>query len=160
MFFNPVFPNALRYEMAGKTDAIESILADLHTLDSKIGLIAQKLKTMEQNEEVIGRTLIALNGRLKKSEEQLALGGAGSRQAQGAQSSSEELEKKFATKQDFKELRYVLDTINPLEFATVSQVRELIAERLKDLGTESKDLKKRLEEQGPGGKASSLFKKI
>ncbi len=142
-----------------KADAIETILADLRTLDSKIGLIAQKLKTMEQNEEVIGRTLIALNQRLKKAEEQLAAGGVG---AVGRGGSAEELEKKYATKQEMKELRYVLDTINPLEFATVSQVRDLINEKLKLLADAKKELDKRASEldQGPGTRAAGLFKKL
>ena len=145
--------------MASKQDTVETILADLRTLDSKIGLIAQKLKTMEQNEEVIGRTLIAINTRLKKAEEQIASGGGSS----GARSGSfEELDKKFATKQDLAEIRYVLDTINPLEFATIAQVKELLKEKLKELGEAKKDLDKRASEvdSGPGGRASTLFKKL
>ena len=145
--------------MATKQDVIETILADLRTLDSKIGLIAQKLRTMEQNEEVIGRTLIALNGRLKRAEEQLASGG-GSAGVRGA-SSSEELEKKFVTKQELKELKYVLDNINPLDYATISQVKELLNEKLADLKAAKKEGERKNEEgRGPGGGAASLFKKI
>ncbi len=104
---------------------LESILADLHTLDSKIGLIAQRIKTMEQNEEVIGRTLITLNNRLKAAEEK-----AGTASSRGQSQDAAELEKKYATKQEIKEIRYTLDMINPLQYATLQQLRDLLEERL------------------------------
>jgi prefoldin subunit 5 len=104
---------------------LESILADLHTLDSKIGLIAQRIKTIEQNEEVIGRTLITLNNRLKTVEEK---GGPVSQR--GATTDTTELEKKFATRQELKEIRYTLDMINPLQYASLQQVRDLVDEKM------------------------------
>ena len=145
-----------------KADIIESVMADLRSLDSKLGLIAQKLRTMEKNEEVIGRTLIALNARLKKLEEQASSGGfsaiPGNRPSTA---SAGELERKFATKQELTELRYVLDTINPLEFATISQVRELLEEKLVSLKAAKKDADDRApSSRGVGGQAAGLFKKL
>jgi hypothetical protein len=107
-----------------KREEFESVTADVHTLDAKLGLVAQRIKTMEQNEEVIGRTLIAINNRLKVLEEKSAAGGSRS----GAESA--DLEGRYATKQELKELRYTLDMINPLDYATIEQVRDLIDERM------------------------------
>jgi hypothetical protein len=145
-----------------KAEVIESVMADLRSLDSKLGLIAQKLRTMEKNEEVIGRTMIALNGRLKKLEEQAASGGfspsSGNRPSTASQ---EDLEKKFATKQELRELRYVLDTINPLDYATITQVRDLLEEKLGALKAAKKESdEKPPAQRGAGGGASGLFKRI
>lgn len=107
---------------------MESILADLHTIDSKIGLIAQRIKTIEQNEEVMGRTLITLNNRLKVLEEK-----AGPQTARASATDPAELEKKFATRQELKEIRYTLDMINPLQYASLQQVRDLVEEKFAKL---------------------------
>jgi hypothetical protein len=110
------------------------IRGELRTLDSRISLIGQKISTIERNEEVLGRTLVALNERMKKLE---AVGGAGT-QAAGAPSGEVEALRKeldalrgeMVTRQEIKQLSYTLETINPLEYATLSQVRELIREEL------------------------------
>ncbi len=143
-----------------KPEVIESMMADLRSLDSKLGLIAQKLRTMEKNEEVIGRTMIALNGRLKKLEEQAASGGFSTASAGRQASAAEDLDKKFATKQEIRELRYILDTINPLEYATISQVRELLEEKMAGLKAARKEADERPSPSRTGGGASGLFKKI
>ena len=38
----------------------------LHALDSKLNLVAQRIKIIENNEQVIGRTLVAHNKKLKE----------------------------------------------------------------------------------------------
>lgn len=112
-----------------KKEDLETIVAELRSLDSKVALLNQKLATSDKNAEVIARTLVAMNNRLKKLEE----GGQARAQNGGANASNEELERKFATKRELQELKYVLDSINPLEYATISQVRELVNERLGDV---------------------------
>jgi hypothetical protein len=37
-----------------------------------------------------------------------------------------------ATVEQVKELKYVIDSINPLEFSTLTQVRELIDKKIKE----------------------------
>ncbi|MFA6269055.1 MAG: hypothetical protein WC652_04530, partial [archaeon] len=44
----------------------------------------------------------------------------------------EDMRSRTATTESLKELKYVIDSINPLEFATLSQVRELIDKKLKE----------------------------
>ena len=107
-------------------DSIEALNSELQTLDSKINLMAQKLKNMEKNEEIMGRTLITLNEKLEKTTREGSAGASASR--------TQADEGKFATKQEIKELRALLDTINPLEFATIDQVKELLDDYLKKYG--------------------------
>lgn len=110
-----------------KSAAIASLENDVRSLESKIDLIIQKVKTSEKNEDVIGRTVVTLNNKLKKLEEGGLQGSAGGGTAQP----SEDLEKKFVTKEELKELKYTVDMINPLEFVTRDQVKELIEESKK-----------------------------
>ncbi len=113
----------------GKKEEQERIFSELRTLDAKIEVLAQKIKTIEKNEEVLGRTLLSVSQKLKKLEAGGFAGGVG---AKG--SSAEELDRKFALKSELAELRYVIDAINPLEYATISQVRDLLDEKLAELG--------------------------
>ena len=116
----------------------DAIKADLRTLDSKINLIAQKIRVMEKNEDVLGRTMVTLNDKLHKLEESggRASAAAASRPDSGA--ASEELKEKVkaleekldATHSQVLEMKYVIDSINPLEYATINQVRELLEEKL------------------------------
>ncbi|HEV8290052.1 MAG TPA: hypothetical protein VGQ00_03830 [Candidatus Norongarragalinales archaeon] len=110
---------------------LASVKSDLQTLDSKINLLNEKIRTIERNEEVIGRTIVALNEKVKKLETSAAEGGGGPGGAiDDLKAAVEELRKNMASKQEVQEVRYLLDTINPLEFATLDQVRELLKEEL------------------------------
>ncbi|OIO26162.1 hypothetical protein AUJ14_02550 [Candidatus Micrarchaeota archaeon CG1_02_55_22] len=141
--------------MAKATELV-TIVSDLHTLDSKINLLAQKMRTIEKNEEVLGRTLIALNNRIKKIEE----GGSTTRPSASSSGSTDgkALDLKYATKQELSEIRYVLDSINPLEYATVSQVRDLINEKFGDVKKTVASLKKDSEKEDSS--ATGMFEKI
>ncbi len=109
----------------------ESVRQDIHTLDSKISLIAQKLKTIEQNEEIIGRTIVAHNQKLKEMEEK---GGAapptsGSEASLPSKDSADLKKQVEELRKEVTEMRYVLNSINPLEFATLDQVKNLLKEK-------------------------------
>lgn len=105
--------------------------AEIRVLESKIDLIVQKIKTIEKNEEVIGRTLVTQNEKLKKLEQ--AGGGAGGASSEEIARLKEEiaaLKQESASKRELMELRYILEQINPLEFARINQVKEFIDERV------------------------------
>jgi len=117
---------------------LDAIKADMRTLDSKINLIAQKIRMMEKNEEVIGRTMVALNEKIKKLEEGGARATAGAAKAGESSADVSSLkdqlktleEKVEATHSQLLELKYVIDSINPLEYASLDQVKELLDEKL------------------------------
>ncbi len=131
----------------GKPGVID-VSAEVRALASKIDLLVQGFKNLEKNQEVIGRTLVAFNERLKKVE---AGGGAG-----GGGASAMALEKlrgdleamrgELASKTELQEVKFILEQINPLEFARVDQVKEFvrdeIAKQLEGKQTEGKKNKK------------------
>lgn len=88
----------------------------IKNLESKISLLEEEIKTMQKNEEIVGRTLIALNQKVKKFEETPA-----STQTTAVQETGN-----FATKEELKELKYTIDMINPLQYATLDQVKEVV----------------------------------
>ncbi len=108
--------------------------AGMRSVESKVDLIVQKIKSMEKNEEVIGRTLVAQNERLKKLESQIASGGVGG----GASASEiadikkavEDVQKSAAKQEDLLELKYIIDEINPLEFARADQMQEFLKDEV------------------------------
>jgi len=119
----------------------DDMKAEIQMLDSKISLIAQKIRMIEKNEDIIGRTIVVHNDKLHKLESSGPAPLAGSpAPAQGESSAGlaaevdalkkqvAELREQAATKSEVSELHYTLDTINPLDFVTLKQARKLIAE--------------------------------
>jgi hypothetical protein len=43
-----------------------------------------------------------------------------------------DMQSRMVSQEEFKELRYIIDSINPLEFATLSQVKDLIEKNKKE----------------------------
>lgn len=115
------------------------IAEDIRALNSSILLITQKIKYVVRNEKILGRNLIVLNKKIKNLEERI---NSPSEEKKGEVSSVEveklnkkievlealvsELQSSSVSKSDLKELKYVIDSINPLEFTTISQVKDLI----------------------------------
>ena len=113
--------------------------ADIRALNSSILLMTQKIKYIVRNEKILGRNLIVLNKKIKTLDEKIALNpqGTGSevnsagveslkKQVALLEAQVEDLQGRLATKEEVKELKYVIDSINPLEFATLSQVKDMI----------------------------------
>lgn len=134
---------------------IRDIIAEMHALDSKMRVVAQRMKIIEKNEQIIGKTLISHNKRLKEIESAVsgrvsisgARGGIGEVRAiidefkkisvdvhntveklrEETQKNKDIIEK---LKADLSEMRYVLDQINPMAYVTFDQVSDLIDEKL------------------------------
>ena len=114
--------------MVTKPGEFDSLKNDLRSLDSKINLVVQRIQGVEKNQEILGRTTVALNDRLKKAE---TGGSPGAGRIDADQETAiAELKKQLEELTgQVRELKYVLDTINPLEYATLDQVKELIADK-------------------------------
>ncbi len=117
-----------------KAVTLENVRNDVLTIDAKVLLLAEKLKTFERNETVLANTIVKLDGRLKTLEATSGTaGGASSAELKAVRAEVDELKKNMASREEVKELKYVLDSINPLEYATIDQVHELLNEKLKEL---------------------------
>jgi len=111
--------------------------AGMRSVESKIDLIVQKIKNMEKNEEVIGRTLVAQNERLKKIEGDVAQdavdgsgGGASASEIAEIRKEIDGLSKNAAKQEDLLELKYIIDQVNPLEFARTDQMQEFVRDEI------------------------------
>ena len=128
---------------------------ELQSLDSKIRIVAQRMRVIEKNEQIIGKTLVNHNRKLKELER----GGVSAQPVASAsvvehneKASSElnlQVEKLNSLvadlikeinynrelidnmRQDVNEMKYILDTINPMEYVTINQVKDLISEKFK-----------------------------
>lgn len=118
---------------------VGGVREDIRALNSSILLITQKIKYVVRNEKILGRNLIVLNKKLKLLEEKVV----SPKEISGEGASSEELnalkkkvelleaqvsdlQQRMVSREELQELKYIIDSINPLEFATLSQVRDLI----------------------------------
>jgi len=126
--------------MADKKEGIDAVKGDVKTLDAKLGLVAERIRMIEKNQEVVGRTLVALNEKIRKVGEGGGGGGrgAGSEEVEDLKKAVDRLAEQAATKKELNELRYILDTINPLEYASIDQVKELVDETAEKLRKELK----------------------
>ena len=121
--------------------------SDIRSLNSGLLIISQKIKYLVRNEKILGRNLIVLNKKIKSLEEKPSAGAAGmgsedmqiivqrieenSRKIAELDAKISELKEGSVSQEKFNELKYVIDSINPLEFATIQQVKDMLAETQK-----------------------------
>jgi len=122
------------------------IREDIRALNSSILLVTQKIKYLVRNEKILGRNLVVLNKKIRSIEEKFVnspqvsqSGGANAEEVEALkqkvallEAQLEDMRSRTASNESLKELKYVIDSINPLEFATLSQVRDLIDKRMKE----------------------------
>ena len=128
---------------------VTGIREDIRSLSSSVLVITQKMKYLVRNEKILGRNLIVLNKKIAGLEEKLSSGFFSSGTGTGGDSAGlaarlDEANKKIleleaqlsqlksfsASQEQLQELKYVIDSINPLEFATLGQVRDMIDEKI------------------------------
>ena len=128
---------------------VEGLMAEIHALNSKIQIIAQRMKIIERNEEIIGKTLISHNKVLKELEAtvtELKAGGGPAlpegvveefKKTKEVISSLKEKINENSARMDkiraeLNEVKYVLETFNPLQYATVDKVSDLVEEKIEE----------------------------
>jgi len=125
------------------------IREDIRALNSSILLITQKIKYLVRNEKILGRNLVVLNKKIRTLEEKIvsmptstSSGGASTPEVDllkqkiiMLEAQVEDLITRAALKEELKELKYIINSINPLEFATLTQVRELIDRKMEENNT-------------------------
>ena len=136
-------------KLSGKAQNIFSkITGDVKALNSSILVISQKIKYVVRNEKILGRNLLVLNKKIKSLQTPVSGGGDADFSAiqpelaeinrklsenaeaiAGLQSEVQNIRENYAKSGDVAEIKYVIDTINPLEFVSVKDVKELIAQQ-------------------------------
>ena len=129
---------------------------DIRSLNSSILIITEKMKYLVRNEKILGRNLIVLHKKLKALEEKFGLAQAGTGTGFGSgaiaagsaesqqlalaleeisgklaelQAEVQSMRENMASKEELKEMHYVVESINPLQFATLDQVKEMLGAR-------------------------------
>jgi hypothetical protein len=160
---------------------IIDVPSSINALDSKLRLVAQRIKIIENNEQIIGRTLVSHNKKMKELSDVVeALKAVGVKG--GATASSDKMKSEIITelaarlptvsgagesadvmkqllrmreeldatrklldkvRSDISEMKYVVDSINPVAYVTVDQVREIIDEKLEKRMERSKEKDKK-----------------
>ncbi|MBU2476483.1 hypothetical protein KKG83_03360 [Candidatus Micrarchaeota archaeon] len=130
---------------------IEDIIRDIKALNSSVLLLSQKMNYLVRNEKILGRNFIILNKKLKEVEHKkpVSLGSAvsegiseelkdtldsldegiknNSLMLNEVKSDLNKMNSVYAKKEDLTELKYIVEAINPLEFITLDQAKELLA---------------------------------
>jgi len=143
-----------RKERSGTAQySIEDLIRDIKALNSSVLLLSQKMNYLVRNEKILGRNFIILNKKLKafdkKTPSSMTESGAVSEELKDLLDELDEkvknnsfilnelksdltkLNSVYVKQEDLKELKYVVEAINPLEFATLDQVKDLIAQNKK-----------------------------
>ncbi|MFH1391093.1 MAG: hypothetical protein ABIH20_02150 [Candidatus Diapherotrites archaeon] len=131
--------------VSGKAQNIFSrINSDIRALNSSILVISQKIKYLVRNEKILGRNLLVLNKKIKtlqgtRGSDSADLSGIEPELAEinrklnekaeaiaRLDSEIENIKENYAKAEDVAEIKYVIDTINPLEFVSIKDVKELM----------------------------------
>jgi len=127
------------------------LIHDVKTLDSNLRVVAQQLSQIKRNERILARNLIALNKKINELRESSGSGGVDSTKIQELEDRivrmredimkiQEDVEylkqqlQRTLTSEDVAELKYIVETVNPLEFVTYKQVGDLVEKKLRELG--------------------------
>ena len=114
---------------------------DIKALQSSILVLSEKIKYLVHNEKILSRNILVLNKKIAAKGD----GGSGANAAssqqfkelqaeikelktriKGLESTLEMMSRRYAKAEDLKEMKYIIDNINPLEYTTVDQVKKLI----------------------------------
>ena len=123
------------------------IFQDIKALQSSILVLSQKIKYLVHNEKILGRNILILNKKIASINGGKTGVGSGvsdtelnkiySKQEEiehrlkNIESSLELFSKRYAKSEELKEMKYIIDNINPLEYTTVEQVKKIIKENKK-----------------------------
>jgi low affinity Fe/Cu permease len=126
-------------------DQSQNVYQDIKALQSSLLVLRQKIKYLVHNEKILGRNILVLNKKIasanspenqdsfasnEKIEEILKKMKDIENRMKGIESNLEMFSKRYARAEDLKEMKYVVDNINPLEYTTIEQVKKLIKEEM------------------------------
>jgi len=126
---------------ASESSSLKSMITQINVLNSKMQLIIQKLNKLESNFAVVSRTVISQNNTIKEMDSRLNSVESGEFDTSfSGGSNPEEIN---AIKEELKEMKYVIDSINPIAYVTVDEVADIINQKLLEHGIKSTKRKKK-----------------
>lgn len=125
-------------------DSNQNVYQDIKALQSSILVLRQKMKYVVHNEKILGRNILVLNKKLaainepnkkdmefssEKFNEILKKLNEIENRMQNIEANIEMFSRRYAKAEDLKEMKYIVDNINPLEYTTVEQVKKMINQK-------------------------------
>ncbi|PIU20831.1 MAG: hypothetical protein COT15_05280 [Candidatus Diapherotrites archaeon CG08_land_8_20_14_0_20_34_12] len=124
---------------------------DVRSLNSSVMLISQKMRHVIRNEKILGRNLVVLYKKVKSGE--IGASGKGdmpsdlSKRLSDIETNLQNLAEKtnmmvsetasmknsMVTEDQLKELKYVIDAINPLSYVTLDQAKQMIDDKMAEM---------------------------
>ena len=134
---------------------LADLARDVKALNSAVLVLGQKMQYLVRNEKVLGRNLLVLNKRIEDLQQRKSpeLEGLSSKEIQSLKQgieanaaelgrvnqnlielrdSLEQVKINYAKIEDVKELKFVIDALNPLEFVSVKQLDALVEKKLQE----------------------------
>lgn len=131
---------------------------DVQAIMSQISQLAQAINITQNNQRLLGNTLVSLGGRMDSISGEVKRLKDGSAGNPGAQMDSvaknlasfanelsslrqsfnevqdrlAQLSDHYASREDVAEIKYVMNAINPLEYATIKQVEGLVERKVRE----------------------------
>ncbi len=132
-------------------DYLFSLNRDLKALNASVLVITQKIKFLVRNEKILGRNLIVINKRVRDIQSQVANSeahgvsdevraslqeldkkvGALSQRLIEVEAKVDDLNSRTAKEEEVKELKYIVENINPLHLVTMEQAEQMIEKKNK-----------------------------
>ena len=132
-------------------DYLFSLNRDLKALNASVLVITQKIKFLVRNEKILGRNLIVINKRVRDIQSQVANSeahgvsdevraslqeldkkvGALSQRLIEVEAKVDDLSSRSAKEEEVKELKYIVENINPLHLVTMEQAEQMIEKKNK-----------------------------
>jgi len=131
---------------------IMRLMHDLRALDANVRVLAQQIRAIKKNERILARNLILLSRKVAELKETAGRSSGVDeekiRQLMDMITHTREDIAKLRedveylkrqlhhtlTSEDIAELKYIVETVNPLEFVTYKQIGELVEKKLRELG--------------------------
>ncbi len=129
---------------------LRKLAQSVKALDASVRMLNQQIKVIKRNEKILARSIINLNRKVNALSSQKGEGVDESKlkelsdRIDKLQRAVDQLLedvtylksqlKTTLTSEDVSELKYIVETINPLEFVTYDQVGELVEKKLRELG--------------------------
>lgn len=135
---------------------IREMREDIRALNASVQLIAQKLKTISRNEKILARNILVLNKKIKEIQERpVERGGEVDQEAinkmredlflvrskveelsasiESLKKDVERIKAQMVTREEFSRVKYLVETINPLEFVTYKDVSEIVEKKIREV---------------------------
>lgn len=133
------------------TSFLSKVNSDIRALNSSILILSQKMKFIVRNEKILGRNLVVLNKRIREGGTGGGVGsGDGADSAglknelanlnarleensvlvQELRSEIETIKETYSRHEEVKEIKFVVDAINPLEFVTRKDLEEILGKKI------------------------------